>query len=332
MIGENVIITMEPGTEITFAPDTGLVFTQGQGLIARGTETDPIILTGEVKTAGSWAGIIFDSSAEANYLEHAVIEYGGSLTANNDPEAAGVKLTSDSIPVILNMANVTVRYSGNWGIWLTDSAQLPVFENNIITENDAPASVSSFGAHYLDSESDYSGNDSDLVTVRSNIVESTLWSAINVPWLLTDTLIVSGDWELEPGCIIEMYEHASIYIAGDDSSMNAEGTAEAPILITGHEKTAGYWDSIVFDTTNNALNIFTHTTVEYGGDGDEQYDLGLIVAVSDSAGVSISVSDCVLRNSSSAGIFLGLYPSFNNNIETSNVFSDNAGGDLIIEE
>lgn len=56
------------------------------------------------------------------------------------------------------------------------------------------------------------------------------------------------------------------------------------------------------------------------------------MAVSDSDGVTIDVSNCILRHSARHGIHLDFYADYNDDIESANTFSNNASGDVNIVE
>ncbi|MBU1239933.1 hypothetical protein KKF84_05435 [Myxococcota bacterium] len=334
-IADGVTITLEPGTVISFAENTGFTFSEGHTLIAAGTEANPILLTGMVKERGSWLGLRFDmSDSTENALEYVTIEYAGSTTADNDPDSAAVKLTSDSRPVTLNITNSIIRESDGWGLWLNGSSVMPLFSNNVFTANTlGPASIDSSSGDLLDAGSAYTGNDIDMIRVRTNqIDENATWAALDVPYFITAGLNVNAQWTLSPGVTLVMGEEAWISVNGDLAALNAVGTMENPILITGEEPTAGYWSSIHIDGSNNGLNAFEYVTVEYGGGGEDQYDLGQIVAVSDSHGVTLDVANCTIRSSSSYGIYLGFYADYNDDIETSNTFSDNTSGDVFYDQ
>lgn len=333
VIADGVTITMEPGTVITFAQNTGLWFSGDASLVAVGTSEKPILLTGAQKQRGAWAGVRFDSTgSEANRMEYVTVEYAGSTTAANDPDAAAVKMTSDTRPVRLSLSHCTLRESQGWGLWADGGTSLPTFAANTITANTLGAvNLDSKLVHLLDGASSYTGNTMDHVVVRASYIDqSATWPALDVPYRLEGALAVLAVWTLAPGTTIVMGPTARITISGDTAAMNAVGTSTEPIVITGHQTTAGAWASIVFDTTNNSSNVFEYVTVEYGGGGDEQYDLALIVAVSDSDGVTIDVSNCILRHSARHGIHLGFYADYNDDIETANTFSDNASGDIDI--
>ncbi|MCU0671632.1 MAG: right-handed parallel beta-helix repeat-containing protein [Myxococcota bacterium] len=330
VIVDGVTITMEPGTTITFARDTGLWFSGDATLIAVGTAEDPILLTGAEERRGFWAGVRFDSADGANRMDYVTVEYAGSTTAASDPDAAAIKMTSDSRSVVLSLSHCTLRESGGWGLWAEGGTTLPTFADNTLTTSTlGAASLDSTLVHQLDAATSYSGNTVDHVVVRASYVhENVTWGALDVPYRVEGALEISAVWTLSPGTTIVMGEAAQITISDDVAAMNAVGTAASPIVITGARASAGAWDAIVFDNTNNSSNVLEHVMLENGGGGDEQYDLAMIVAVSDSHGVTVDVSDCTLRGSAKYAIHLDVYADYNDDIESSNTFADNASGNV----
>lgn len=154
VIVDGVTITMEPGTVITFARDTGLLFSNDASLVAVGTAEETILLTGAQRERGFWSGVRFDSAESANRMDYVTVEYAGSTTAEGDPDAAAVKLSSDSRPVQLSLSNCTLRESEGWGLWAEGGTVLPTFADNILTANTlGAASLDSSFVHRLDGAS-----------------------------------------------------------------------------------------------------------------------------------------------------------------------------------
>ena len=72
------------------------------------------------------------------------------------------------------------------------------------------------------------------------------------PYLIYDTVVIQGNWILEPGARLYMHSHASIYALG---SVQSNGTHEAPVIIQGdrldrlfdsvpYAYAAGQWNGI----------------------------------------------------------------------------------------
>lgn len=71
-------ITIEPGVELRFRANGGLVIDATGALVAQGTAEEQVIFTGLEKTKGFWQGIEFRSNSQANVIDHAVVEFGGA--------------------------------------------------------------------------------------------------------------------------------------------------------------------------------------------------------------------------------------------------------------
>jgi len=132
-----------------------------------------------------------------------------------------------------------------------------------------PVSVASEAVHQLLSTSTYSGNDVDRVNVQGGYVsKSVTWQDLKVPYLVNKHLAPNhAVLTLSPGITLLMADSGYIDVGGDDTGLHAVGTATAPITITSLTKTAGIWESIVFDNTINSQNALDHCTIEYGGGG-----------------------------------------------------------------
>src|SRR5690606_17034635 len=72
-------------------------------------------------------------------------------------------------------------------------------------------------------------------------------------------LVQNGEVIIEEGVTIEFSEHAGLSIS-DGARLIAEGTPEAPITLTGVEKTQGYWRGILINS--DLSNSISHTTIE----------------------------------------------------------------------
>jgi hypothetical protein len=56
-----------------------------------------------------------------------------------------------------------------------------------------------------------------------------------------------------------------------------------------------------------------------------------LVAKSDSHGVTVTMTHGAVRHSATVGAFIGSYATVNGDLESSNEWEDNAGGDVVRE-
>lgn len=126
------VLTLDPGVTLEMAQDASFsIDTDAAGLRAVGTVAKPITFTGVTKTAGSWYGLDFDGTNNANnILDHCVVEYGGG-----GPGWGGmIYAHADSHGVTLQVKNSLVRHSSTYGIWLGGSAN-ETLSGNTMSDN-----------------------------------------------------------------------------------------------------------------------------------------------------------------------------------------------------
>ncbi|MBI5537279.1 MAG: hypothetical protein HY898_31445 [Deltaproteobacteria bacterium] len=328
----NTLWTIDAPNTVIMAADTSLTVNGDQaGIKAVGTADHPILFTGEKKERGFWTGIAFAGNNADNRLEFVTVEYAGSTA--HDANGAAVRAIGDSHGVTLSLSNTTLHESQGFGLFLTGSAQAPVFANNTFTKNTlGPVSVGASAAHLLDVTSKYVGNDVDRVRVRDHTVaQAVTWQDIGVPYDCEGYLETNLVWTLAPGVTLILPKDARIYVGGDQAALHAVGTAAKPITITGAQKTQGFWKTIFFDHSVNAANQFEYATVEYGGSVGGSGEKGMITATADSHGVSVSVKSSTIQHSAQYGIYLGGSAQYNGDIESVNTFADNASGNVFKE-
>lgn len=126
-------------------------------------------------------------------------------------------------------------------------------------------------------------------------------------WLASQTHIVDGNLyvtgckiTIEPGTIIRVQEGYEIEFSGQNTELQANGTAEAPITFTSDltTPTAGSWDGLYFSSGVNTTTLLNHCKIEYAGSNS---NYGVIVLNS----ASISVENCEISKSGSYGVDAG---------------------------
>jgi hypothetical protein len=121
----NSTLTIEPGVQIKIGNGTGSNYLRVHNnavLIAKGTETDPIIITGYVTGAGTWNGIYFEPSRGAGCILEYCRIIGGGYDVPIQSGDAGVVISGypkDGSPVV-TVRNCYIADSPTWGIYWED--------------------------------------------------------------------------------------------------------------------------------------------------------------------------------------------------------------------
>lgn len=264
-------LTIEPGTVIEFEEDTGMQFDEYSSIIADGTEQDSIRFTGTEEVAGHWDGLqIYGTESPNNLLNHVIIEYGGGngFWSTSDVYAnltVGGRTSTGNARI--QVTNSTMRYSAGVGMLLTNESNLSDSESNTYTENEAAVATEANLINYLDSNSDYSGNESDYVAVfASSVTESSrVWNALNVPYRVGGTIEVNNiDLTIAAGAEFEFTNGSALSYTGDGVFL-ADGDENNPILFTGVEKEKGWWKGVYIHGAKNPNNHLNYVEMEYGG-------------------------------------------------------------------
>lgn len=262
----NAQLTIAPGVIIEFADNQGLAIgTQGT-LVAVGTTTNPIVLTGQQKSSGFWKGIELESNNVMNEITFVTVEYGGSggfdganLLSNLVVQESGkVKITNS------NFTN-----SAGYGIYTRSlESELPEFTNNTLTDNEAPIMTRINHYHYFDASSDYSGNTDDYIDSywsNQDVTEDVTWNALNVPFRLANNVEeIISDLVVSPGFEMIAQPNSGIEVV-NAGSMSAVGTMTDPIIFRGEQDVDGYWKGLLFGS-NNTDNELTYVNISNGGE------------------------------------------------------------------
>ena len=146
-------------------------------------------------------------------------------------------------------------------------------------------------------------------------------------YIVEEMIIVWYDAVLtiKPGVTLEFMEEAGIDVESD-GALSAAGTKEDPIIMTGVEKTPGYWQGVYFLNTDSDRNVLEHVTVEYAGaqemldDAAGEFSANVML---DSSGyeVRVSITGCVFRHGSGYGFYFdhtAVVPGFSDCVITKN--------------
>ncbi|MFW5966991.1 MAG: hypothetical protein ACOCV2_05705 [Persicimonas sp.] len=330
-VEDDVLVTVEPGTWFLFDANAGLQM-NGARLKAEGTEEAPITFTGVEEVPGYWRGLDFRSTnSPDNVLDHVVVEYGGGEKwGTSGSFFANINLNDFDGATRVQITNSTLRHSEGFGMAVRNESVLESFEDNTVTDNEAPARISANRVEQLGTTSEFEGNEDDHIHVYGDVVDAVTWPRLDVPYLMQELVTVEEEAYLTiaPGTTLIFTQDTGIWAY--EGILTAQGTADEPILFTGVEQIPGYWLGLEFHATNSGDNIIEHAVVEYGG-SDTFPSSGSGVAnitVTDFYGATrLRLNETTVRASGDAG----LYIRQDSVVEgCSNVtFEENEGDDIV---
>jgi hypothetical protein len=321
-------VTIAAGANFIGQPNGGLQVIVGGSLNAVGTAADNITFVGEQDVRGYWKGLTFESNNTNNELTFVVVSNGGeegfdgaNLKSNIMVDESGrVKIT-----------NTTSSKSGGYGLYTRQlESALPDFSTNTFTDNVAPVMMRFNHYHYLDSDSDFTGNDDDYIdTYWSNgtdITQNVTWNALTVPYRMSPNIDeIDADVTIMAGAQFIGQPNGGIEVLAN-GSLNAVGTASDKITFTGEQDVTGYWKGLRF-SSNNASNVLTNVLISNGG--EEGFD-GANRKANVEVGTSgrLNFTDSEITKSGGNGIRV---QSGGNLTQSGLTFSGNLGTDIVID-
>lgn len=266
----NSTLTIEPGTEVRFAQDARLTFSNGGSLHAVGAAENRILLRGQADEHGYWYGLCFSDSGPSR-LEHVdlmnagKVFSGGSVVCRGGIGSVG---TFTSGPVSILHTHISgASTSGLDAALLT----LGAFERNVFSDNlEYGVRVSAAFASHLDVDSDYTGasvgapNGREFVylTGRLNEPGSThIWDRLNAPYLTGgdeepygEYVIIDNDSHviIAPGATFYFGERGGITV-DRGATLTATGTEAERVVFTGAVEEPGSWLGLL--TRDAALHL-----------------------------------------------------------------------------
>ncbi len=287
-VGSGATLEIEPGVTVV-AEAQALLRIRSDGVLrAVGTQDDPVRVLGQTTEPGFWRGIWHESGLEGNELEWVEIAHGGGGDYSN------LFLSHESE---IRIRDSVFRDSEDWGIQVGAAAvALPEFERNEFRGNGiASARIYPEQLRFLDRASVFEDNAADVIDVRQGTLSGDPHVVPNpgVPYRLY-WLDISTDLTLEPGTtFISRDEHSSRIRVRTDGSLDAQGTAEAPIRFLGERPEPGSWGGIWIES--DADNVLDHVEVAHGGRSDHS-NLSL------SGSARVVITNSTFRDGSDYGI------------------------------
>lgn len=275
-IAQDHHVHIEAGATLEFAENTGFSTDSGS-MSAEGTDNDPVVFTGIEKTPGWWDGVEFRGSAPGNYLDYAVIEYGGGDEFRRADGPANLVINEQRGEPELSIENTTLRHSETVGLLVESDAVVTSFQGNTLTNNAEGVAV--VDAHHLDivtdSSSSYDGNDEDYLWVMGGDLEGGdigtdehVWSDIGISYgIINDIRVDSGaHLDIEPGATLAFEEDIGLNVYR--GTLSAVGTDTDPVVFKSlGDDSSGYWKGLQFRQTDSDENRLEHVVIT-GGGGD----------------------------------------------------------------
>ncbi|MBP1464493.1 hypothetical protein EYB53_002110, partial [Candidatus Chloroploca sp. M-50] len=272
-IAQGVTLTVQPGTVVKFADNTGLDV--NGTLLAEGTETQPIIFTsfhddaagGDTNgngtttspAAGNWGGLYFTPQSSGSRLRHVQVSYGGYEYWGN-PRSLYVQ-TSD----LLVEASTIIQSSGHglyaadvtpqlWGNTFRENSGYGIYYQGVGTSSSLAVTSTTFisntnGAIYATVDQaqtsfDLTGNSStgsprNGLLLTGNLTGTVSFVSEPTFPLIASTLSVNAGTQLTltPGTVVKFTDNTDLDVNG---TLLAEGTETQPIIFTSfHDDAAG---------------------------------------------------------------------------------------------
>lgn len=118
-----------------------------------------------------------------------------------------------------------------------------------------------------------------------------------VDFIITCFTRVDGKLTIEPGVVINFEQGAGMEFQGK-SSFKMKGTSAKPIVLTGKEKTSGFWRGI-YTESPSPNNLMTYVTIDYAGGGNSKSALAIYKEAS-----NLTMKNCTVSNSKFTGMFV----------------------------
>jgi hypothetical protein len=286
------VLTIAEGVTLQLRPQATVVVGRDGALQLRGTAAAPVKVTSSEASPspGDWSYIEFQdgSTAGANVIENAVVEYGGKdYGAIYLSGGAGLKMT-----------NSVLQKSGHIGLQIVgDDSKLRDFTGNTIQECALGPIAARANVVGQIGAGTYTGNTIDTIRVTGGTISTNAtWGDWGVPYTIDSSFTVNASTgtatlTLAAGTKLAM-GNATGFTVRKNGALIANGTSAKRVAITSvaAAPTMGIWNYIQVDSLGNAMN---YTDVSYGGGGGTNTGYGQLYVSAESG---ISLNNTVFAN------------------------------------
>ena len=271
-VNAGVTLTIEPGVTAQFEEGVGNKLTVQGTLDAIGTDTQPITMTAIVTTPGSWRGISVDGTvgnpAVIN-MDNVTLEYGG------DSGSYGAQVYADHADVTITRS--LIRYGPGYGLYASHNTSFNVSKTNFVSNAHDAIILNTPSVDLLMTDLSASGNGADSVRLSGTTIwpGQRHWTNPGIPYLVDGQMsnTIGDSLTIDPGSVLQFTAGGFLNIGGE---LKAQGTADAPITMTGEVQSSGSWRGItVYGSVQKAVAELDYVTVEYGGSDANGADIEL---------------------------------------------------------
>jgi hypothetical protein len=306
-IGNNSVLTIQPGTVIKFSAGSSLSigYSSNATLIANGTASNPIVFTSSAlaPAAGAWEGLYFYGYTLNNTsLAFCNIQYAGSNSSYGAVNINGCDLA---------LNNCNISNSGSYGIWTNytnNYGGFSSFANNTLSataKNAIVLNAQKIGT--IGSGNVFTNVPGVLVTGDFRSTTAQTWKNLGIPYIITNEVDIDGTLTIEPGTIFK-FDAAGWLAIGyyTATTFIADGTSSLPILFTTSSTSpiAGAWRGIAFYDYTQPNSKMNYCTIDYAGSNAAYGSLHMV------GPSSIIFTNNTIRNSSSYGIMVDANAGF----------------------
>jgi len=277
LVRDAAILTFEAGVDYRFAADTGLEVGWNANkatIVAKGTETAPVVFQGLTEEPGSWAGLAIQSQVSTDStLEHVRVLYGGGV--KTPPLALRQSITLVDVQV-LNAASPALL------------AQPPQPDSSALVIRGCtsyPLDASLVSLPRLPPGSSFTGNAEDQIHVggANTAVIGTIPGA-GVPYLVGGNIALAApsDITIGPGAeLVFQSGYRYVFEAGWNGNrvkLKVAGTAAEPVIFRGQSAEPGSWEGFVV-----RAGVSTDSSIDYLQVRNAPLKLDLPIAVTNSS-------------------------------------------------
>ena len=338
IVDGNITVTaeliIEPGVVIEFEANSSLTIEVEGTIVADGTSSKPIVMTGINKTPGFWKGVLVFSPKITNVLNNVTISYAGGAPVNDIWFNLKANLAVDDFsPGKISLSNCTFSHSAGLGVAFDQNALIQSFSNNSFSNNALAAlRCDAVAISKLDSGTSFTGSNgfNGVEVVKTYVEEqnSITWPVLKdgAPYKVLDDIELRSGVTIQPGAKF-LFEPTRVLIVEVDASLIAIGTADQPIVFTGSVTSAPSWRGILFFSPN-VLNKMSYCEVAYAGSdpiNDIWLDFKTNIGLDNFANAKLELTNSNIHDGGGCGVYVDSGCTLT---QSGNTFSGLAAGNI----